>query len=74
MPKERGIEKQVRKKVEKIQHQKEEFQILDYTILTKPRTIFISSLYNYSSKPSTIVTSLFKFKLVLSPILYKFIV
>ena len=58
MPKERDIEKQVRKKVEKIQHQKEEFQILDYTILIKPRMIFISSSYNYSSKPSTIVTSL----------------
>ena len=58
MPKERGIEKQVKKRVEEIQHQKEKSQILDYTILTKSRMIFISTSYNYSSKPSMIVTSL----------------
>ena len=53
-----ALKKKVKKKVEEIQYQKEKLQILDYTILAKPRTIFVSSSYNYSSKPSTIVTSL----------------
>ena len=53
-----ALKKKVKKKVEEIQHQKEKLQILDYIILAKPRTIFVSSSYNYSSKPSTIVTSL----------------
>ena len=46
-----------KKKVEEIRDQKEKLQILDYTILVRPRTIFISYSYNYSSKPSTVVTS-----------------
>ena len=37
---------------------KEEIQSLGYTIQAGPRTIFISSTYNYPSEPSTIVTSI----------------
>ena len=36
---------------------KEELHILGYTIQTMPMTIFISSTYNYPSKPFMIVTS-----------------
>ena len=44
MPRERGIKKKrLKKKVEEIKHQKEKLQILDCTILAKPRTIYVSS-------------------------------
>ena len=55
-PKKEEIEKQIEKRLRNIT-QKEELQILSYTIQATPMTIFISSTYNYPSKPSTIVTS-----------------
>ena len=45
------------KKALEIRHHKEKLQILDYIILVRSRTSFISYSYNYSSKPSIIVTS-----------------
>ena len=54
-PKKGEIEKQIEKRLRNTT-QKEELQNLGYTIQATPRTIFISSTYNYPSKPSTIVT------------------
>ena len=45
-----------RKIVKKDNTRRKKLQILDYTIFAKLRMIFISYSYNYSSKPSTIVT------------------
>ena len=56
MSKEKEIEKHIEKRLRNMT-QKEELQILDYIIQATSRTIFISYTYNYSSKPSTIVTS-----------------
>ena len=53
-PKKGEIEKQIEKRLRNTT-QKEELQNLGYTIQATPRTIFISSTYNYPSKPSTIV-------------------
>ena len=55
-PKKGEIEKQIEKRLRNTT-QKEELQNLGYTIQATPMTIFISSTYNYPSKPSTIVTS-----------------
>ena len=55
MSKEEEIEKHIEKRLRNTT-QKEELQILGYTIQATPMTIFISSTYNYPPKPSTIVT------------------
>ena len=57
-PKRKGLKKQIKRKFKKYNTRRKKLQILDYTILAKPRTIFISYSYNYSSKISMIVTSL----------------
>ena len=59
MSKKREIEKQIKKRLRNTT-QKEELQILYYTIQATLITIFISYTYNYSSKPSTIVTFFLK--------------
>ena len=60
MSKEKGeIEKHIEKRLRNMT-QKEELQILEYTIQATPMTIFISSTYSYPSKPSTIVTFFLK--------------
>ena len=57
--KKKGMEKHIEKRLRNTT-QKEELQILGYTIQATSRTIFISSIYNYPSKPFTIVTSFLK--------------
>ena len=57
--KKKGLEKHIEKRLRNMT-QKKELQILGYTIQATLRTIFISSTYNYPSKPSTIVTSFLK--------------
>ena len=59
MSKEEEIEKHIEKRLRNTTR-KEELQIPDYTIQAKPKTIFVSYTYNYSFKPSTIVTSFLK--------------
>ena len=54
MSKEKGIEKHIEKRLRNTT-QKEELQVLDYTIQAMLMTIFISYTYNYSSKPSTMI-------------------
>ena len=56
-PKRREIERQIEKRLRITTQKGRTPKNLGYTIQTSLRTIFISSTYNYSSKPSTIVTS-----------------
>ena len=65
--------KRYRKKIKKYDTKKE-LQILSYTIQATLRTIFISSTYNYPSKPIHDCYLLSKIRLVLFLTLYKFIV
>ena len=60
MSKEKEIEKKHIEKRLRNTTQKEELQIIGYTIQVTPRKIFISSTYNYPSNPSTIITSFLK--------------
>ena len=65
--------KRYRKKIKKYDTKKE-LQILSYTIRATPRTIFISSTYNYPSTPIHDCYRISKITLVLFLTLYKFIV
>ena len=65
--------KRYRKKIKKYDTKKE-LQILSYTIQATPRTIFISSTYNYPSTPIHDCYRISKITLVLFLTLYKFIV